>query len=91
MDVGSEFITGLKSTPGNRADNPELPVLSDPPSQTLTADKIYESKRTGNTWKTKESETRLSQSKGVEDIHLSQRSSGPGSNASLSRPKNTPG
>ena len=45
MDVGSEFITGLKSTPGNRADNLELPALSDPLSQTLTADKIYDSKK----------------------------------------------
>ena len=45
MDVGSEFITKFKATPGNRADNLELPPLADPRSQTLTADKIYDSKK----------------------------------------------
>ena len=38
-------LTGLKSTPGNRADNLELSALADPLSQTLTADKIYDSKK----------------------------------------------
>lgn len=43
MDAGSELITGLKATPGNRPDNLELPVLVDPRCLTLTADKIYDS------------------------------------------------
>lgn len=45
MDAGSELITAIKATPGNRPDNLELPKLVDSRCAALTGDKIYDSRK----------------------------------------------
>jgi IS5 family transposase len=45
MDAGSELITAIQATPGNRPDNLELPKLVDCRCAALTGDKAYDSRK----------------------------------------------
>ena len=90
MDAGSEFITGSEEPrPATGPTILELPALADPLSQTLTADKIYDSKKNREHLEDQRNKKRdYSQSGGVKGDRLSrQRGSGPGSNRKFAEAK----